>query len=324
MNVDDIRRVAVVGGGLMGSGIAQEFAAAGYDVVLQDIDDDQLQAAVTRMRENLALLAEYELIEAASVDAIVRRVTCTTDLKEAVSQADLVVEAATENVEMKQDLFRSLSGLCPAHTILASTTSAIPPDKLAGATDCPERVVVTHFAFPNFLIPLVEMARATETSDETARTIYALLEKIGKRPIIMKIALPGFISNRLQMAMLREALNIVAQGAATPEDVDTAVQNAFGRRYAIAGPLAVFDMSGLNTLQNVLQQTVPHLATTDEPLDYIREKVAEGKLGPSTGEGIYQWTPESVDALRRRLTDGLVAIEKWTRVQNRAATQHLK
>ena len=291
MNVDDIRRVAVVGGGLMGSGIAQEFAAAGYDVVLQDIDDDQLQAAVTRMRENLALLAEYELIEAASVDAIVRRVTCTTDLKEGVSQADLVVEAATENVEMKQDLFRSLSVLCPAHTILASTTSAIPPDKLAGATDCPERVVVTHFAFPNFLIPLVEMARATETSDETAWTIYALLEKIGKRPIIMKIPLPGFISNRLQMAMLREALNIVAQGAATPEDIDTAVQNAFGRRYAIAGPLAVFDMSGLNTLQNVLQQTVPHLATTDEPLDYIREKVAEGKLGASTGEGIYQWAP---------------------------------
>jgi len=318
MNVDDIRRVAVVGGGLMGSGIAQEFATAGYEVALQDIDADQLQAAVTRMRENLALLAEHALIEAASVDAIVHRVTCTTNLEDAVSQTDLVVEAATENVEMKQDLFWSLSKLCPAHTILASTTSAIPPDKLAEATHCPGRVIVTHFAFPNYLIPLVEMARATETSDETVQTVYALLEKIGKRPIIMKIPLPGFISNRLQMAMLREALNIIAQGAATPKDVDTAVQNAFGRRYAIAGPLAVFDMSGLNTLQNVLQQTVPHLATTDAPLDYIREKVAEGKLGPSTGEGIYQWTPESVGALRRRLTDGLVAIEKWTRAQNEA------
>ena len=265
MNVDDIRRIAVVGGGLMGSGVAQEFAAAGYDVALQDIDEDQLQTAVMRMRENLTLLAEYELIEAASVEAIVGRVTCTTKLDDAVSTADLVVEAAVENVEMKQNLFRSLSKLCPEHTILASTTSAIPPDKLAEATDCPERVVVTHFAFPNYLIPLVEMARAAETSDETVQTVYALLEMIGKRPIVMKIPLPGFISNRLQMAMLREALNIVALGAATPEDVDTAVQNAFGRHYAIAGPLAVFDMSGLNTLQNVLQQTVPHLATTDEP-----------------------------------------------------------
>ena len=189
MNVDDIRRIAVVGGGLMGSGIAQEFAAAGYDVALQDIDEDQLQTAVMRMRENLTLLAEYELIEAASVEAIVGRVTCTTKLDDAVSTADLVVEAAVENVEMKQNLFRSLSKLCPRHTILASTTSAIPPDKLAEATDCPERVVVTHFAFPNYLIPLVEMARAAETSDETVQTVYALLEKIGKRPIIMKIPL---------------------------------------------------------------------------------------------------------------------------------------
>lgn len=318
MNVDDIRRIAVVGGGLMGSGIAQEFAAAGYDVALQDIDGGQLRAAVTRIRENLTLLAEYELIEATSVEATVDRVTCTTEFGEAVSTADLVIEAAIEDVEMKQDLFRALSRLCPAHTILASTTSAIHPDRLAEATDCPERVVVTHFAFPNYLIPLVEMARAAETSDATTETVYALLERIGKSPIVMKKPLPGFISNRLQMAMLREALNIVSQAAATPEDVDTAVQNAFGRRYAIAGPLAVFDISGLNTLQNVLRQTVPHLATTEEPLNYIREKVAEGKLGPSTGEGIYTWTPESADALRRRLTNGLIAIEKWTRAQEGA------
>jgi len=316
MNVDDIRRVAVVGGGLMGSGIAQEFAAAGYDVALQDIDDGQLQVAIVRIRENLTLLAEYELIESAAIEAIVERVRCTTELEEAVSTADLVIEAAVEDVILKQELFRTLNRFCPAHTILASTTSAIHPDKLAEATDCPERVIVTHFAFPNFLIPLVEMARAAETSDDTAQTVYALLESIGKRPIVMKKPLPGFISNRLQMAMLREALNIVSQGAATPEDVDTAVQNAFGRRYAIAGPLAVFDMSGLNTLQNVLRQTVPHLATTEEPLNYIWEKVADGKLGPATGEGIFTWTPDSVDAFRRRLTDGLIAIEKWTRAQD--------
>ena len=318
MNVDEIRRVAVVGGGLMGSGIAQEFATAGYDVALQDIDDAQLEAAATRMRENLTLLAQYELVEAASVEAIVGRVTCTTGLEEAVSGADLVVEAATENVELKQGLFGSVSGLCPAHTILASTTSAIHPDQLAGATDCPERVIVTHFAFPNYLIPLVEMARAAQTSDETAETVYALLEKIGKRPIVMITPLPGFVSNRLQMAMLREALNIVSQGAATPEDVDIAVQNAFGRRYAVTGPLAVYDMAGLNTLTNVWRQTALHLATTDEPFDYIREKVADGNLGPSTGEGIFRWTPDSTDALRRRLTDGLIAIEKWTRAQEGA------
>ncbi len=318
MNVDDIRRVAVVGGGLMGAGITQEFATAGYDVTLQDIDDSQLQAAAARIRESLTLLAGYELVEAASVEAILGRVTCTTELQAAVSKADLVVEAATENVELKQELFRSMSGFCPVHTILASTTSAIHPDKLAQATDCPERVVVAHFAFPNYLIPLVEMARAAQTSDETTETVYALLEKIGKRPIVMKAPLPGFVSNRLQMAMLREALNIVSQGAAAPEDVDTAVQNAFGRRYAVTGPLAVYDMAGLNTLTNVWRQTAPHLATTDEPFNYIREKVADGKLGPSTGEGIFHWTPESTEALRRRLMDGLIAIEQWTRAQEEA------
>ena len=132
MNVDDIRRVAVVGGGLMGAGITQEFATAGYDVTLQDIDDSQLQAAAARIRESLTLLAGYELVEAASVEAILGRVTCTTELQAAVSKADLVVEAATENVELKQELFRSMSGFCPVHTILASTTSAIHPGQ-AGA-----------------------------------------------------------------------------------------------------------------------------------------------------------------------------------------------
>lgn len=318
MKADDIGRVAVVGGGQMGLGIAQEFATAGYDVTLQDIAGSQLEAAVVRMRENLDLLAEYGLLDAASVDAIVGRVTCTTDLADAVSAADLIVEAATEDVELKQGLFRALAGLCPPHTILASTTSAIHPDKLAEATDCPERVIATHFGIPNYLIPLVEMARAAGTSDETTDTVFALLEKMGKRPIVMKKPLPGFVANRLQMAMLREALNIVSQGAATPEDIDTAVQNNFGRRYAISGPLAVFDMSGLDVVLKVAGQTVPHLATSEEPFDFIREKVAAGKLGLSTGEGIYPWSPESVDGLRRRLTEGLIAIERWTRAREGA------
>jgi 3-hydroxybutyryl-CoA dehydrogenase len=315
MNVDDIRRVAVVGGGLMGSGLAQEFATAGYDVNLQDIDDGQLKAAIERIRENLAMLAAHGLVEAASIEAIVGRVTCTLALADAVSAADLVIEAAVETVEIKQGLFRSLSELCPAHAILASTTSAIHPDILAEATDCPDRVIVAHFGFPNYLLPLVEMARAAKTSDETATTVYALLENMGKRPIIMKKPLQGFIVNRLQMALMREALNIVSQGAARPEDIDIAVQNSFGRRYAVSGPLAVFDMTGLIVLMNVAKQTVPHLATTDEPFDYIREKVAAGNLGPSTGEGIYQWSPDSVAALRRHLTEGLIAVEKWTREQ---------
>tara|TARA_A100001037_G_scaffold132922_1_gene120576 strand:- start:7594 stop:8691 length:1098 start_codon:yes stop_codon:yes gene_type:complete len=315
MNADDIRKVAVVGGGLMGSGIAQEFATAGYDVALQDISTAQLDSALTRMRENLTMLAEHGLVDAGFIDGIVAGITPATSLESTVSDADIVIEAATEDVEVKQGLFRSLSELCPSHTILATTTSAIHPDVFADATDCPDRVIVTHFGIPNYLIPLVEMARAEKTSDETSAVVFALLEKIGKRPIVMKRPLQGFIANRLQFAMMREALNIISQGAATPEDIDTAIQNNFGRRYGITGPLAIFDMSGLNVVLKVAGQTVPHLATSDAPFDYIREKVADGKLGLSTGEGMYHWTSESAAALRRRLTDGLVAIEKWTRAQ---------
>ena len=315
MKVEEIRRVAVVGGGLMGSGIAQEFATAGYDVALHDIADAQLRAAVTRIRENLELLAEYDLVQPGSIETIIGGIGLTTALDDAVSGADLVIEAAFEDVEVKQDLFRSLSELCAEHTILASTTSAIHPDKLAAATDCPERVIVAHFGIPNYLIPLVEMARAAKTSDETTDTVYALLESIGKRPVVMRKPLQGFIANRLQMAMLREAFNIIARGAATPQDIDTAIQNSFGRRFGVAGPLAVYDMSGLNVVLAVSAQTLPDLATTSEPFDFIREKVAAGHLGVSTGEGIYRWTPDSADALRRRLTDGLIAIEKWTREQ---------
>ena len=318
MDVDEIHKVAVVGGGQMGAGIAQEFATAGYNVALQDIDQRQLDTAADRMRSSLMLLAEYGLLEATVVEPVLERVDRTIDLEAAVGDCDIVVEAVTEEVELKQDLFRALAELCPGHAILASTTSAIHPDKLAEATDCPERVIVAHFGIPNFLIPLVEMARAAETSDETTGTVFALLKKIGKRPIIMKKPLQGFIANRLQFALLREALHIISQDAATPEDIDTAVQNNFGLRYAVSGPLAVYDMAGLDVVLKVAAQTVPDLATDDAPFDFIRNKVAEGKLGHGTGEGTYPWTEDSIIALRRRLTDGMIAIEKWRRQQEGA------
>jgi 3-hydroxybutyryl-CoA dehydrogenase len=313
MNVDDIRRIGIIGGGTMGSGLAQEFATAGYDVTLQDIDDGQLAAAMTRIRQNLDLLAAHDLVDNADVDAIIERTTCVRSATEAASSADMVIEAATEKVDVKQDIFRTLAKNAPAHAILASSTSAIHPDVLAEATDCPDRVIVTHFGFPNYLLPLVEVARAQATSDETTTTVCALLEGIGKKVVVMKKPLPGFIVNRLQMALMREALNIVSQGAVDPEDIDTAVQNSFGRRYAVAGPLAVFDLTSLPVLINVANQTVPHLETSDKPFDYVKERVAAGKLGPSTGEGVFKWTPETEDALRRQLTEGLVAVEKWRR-----------
>ena len=313
MKVEDIRRIGIIGGGTMGSGLAQEFATAGYDVALQDIDDGQLIAAMARIRQNLDLMAAHNLVDGSGLDTIMGRITCLASPTEAVASADMVIEAATEKVDIKQEIFRALAKDAPAHAILASSTSAIHPDVLAEATDCPERIIVTHFGFPNYLLPLVEVARAEATSDETTATVCALLKGIGKKVVVMKIPLPGFIVNRLQMALMREALNIVSQGAVDPEDIDTAVQNSFGRRYAVAGPLAVFDLTSLTTLINVANQTVPHLETSDKPFDYVKERIEAGKLGPTTGEGIYEWTPEKEDGLRQQLTEGLITVEKWRR-----------
>jgi 3-hydroxyacyl-CoA dehydrogenase len=306
----DIRRIAVIGAGLMGHGIALEFAAYGFDVALHDRDSAQLERAADNIAQGLARLREQGRISEQMAASAPRRIVSGTDLDRAVADADLVVEAASEDLALKQDLFRQLDAAAPPHAIFASNTSTFMPSRLAAATDRPDRVLVAHYFNPPHLLPLVELVRGPATSDASIETMRSLYHGIGKRPAVVQREALGFVGNRLQNALLREALAIVEAGIASPEDVDTIVKTGFGRRLAVAGPFEIADAGGIDVWLAVAGLLFPDLATSDAPPTFAQEIAVRGDLGLKTGRGFYDWTPEEAAALRERIGQGLATIAR--------------
>jgi len=312
MQPEEIKRIAVIGAGLMGHGIAQEFALAGYEVYLNDVTEAKLQEALQNIHENLRMLVKMGLAAEEHVASVPNRIFLSTSLEKTARNSDLVVEAVLENLELKRQIFCELDRVCPKHTILASNTSTLMPSKFAAATQRPDRVLVTHYFNPPFLLPLVEVVRGPETSDQAVSTVCELLRKIGKQPAIVRKEVPGFIGNRLQAALMREALSIVDRGIASPQDVDIVVRNSFGRRLAAAGVFEVFEIAGWDLVMATIPYLVPDLETSHEAPALLKEKVKRGELGIKTGKGFYEWTPESAAALQQRIARALAAIARWS------------
>ena len=308
MQVEDIRRIAVIGAGTMGHGIALEFALAGYETRIVDQSDARLADALANVRRNLSLLADAGLVDAETTDDALARLHPTTSLAEAVADADVVIEAVFEDLALKQELFGRLDELCPEHTLLASNSSSIMPSQLASSTGRPERVLVAHYFNPPYLLPLVEVVKGPETSDETARLMFELLKGIGKSPVIMQKEAPGFIANRMQVALQREALSIVEQGYATPEDVDTVVRTSFGRRLAFAGPFEIADIGGLDVISAVAALLIPEIESSTRVSPVLTDKPARGDYGVKSGQGFYAWPPAAADELRQRIARGLILL----------------
>ena len=301
----------MVGAGLMGHGIALELALAGLEVRMHSRTRASLDQARARIDAALKYLAGVDRITEDQVEAVPSRLHDTTDLEAAVSGADFAVESVFEDLELKRRVFADLDRLCPEHAILASNTSGLMPDSFAPATERRDRVLVTHYANPPHLVPLVEVVPASTTSDAVLQTVCSLLERVGKRPIAVRRQVPGFVLNRLQFALLREALWLVENGVATPRDVDYALSNSIGRRWSTAGIFEVFELAGWDLVASIADNLLPHLASGPEVSALLREKVARGELGAKTGRGFYQWTPESAEVLRQRIAAALVEIEKW-------------
>lgn len=312
MKVDDVQKIAVVGAGLMGHGIAQEFALAGYPVGLNDLNDDLLRNAVDRIRDNFEMMEGEGLIEAGEGEAALERVHTSSDLEEAVAGADVVIEAMAENLEQKLGVFEKLDAHCAEHTIFASNSSSYMPSKLAAGTKRPEKVVGAHYFNPPFLIPLVEIIWSDQTSEETAQGIYDLMAKIGKSPVMVKKEVPGFIANRIQGAIWREILYLVSEGVATPQDIDQVVKTSIGRRLAVAGPFELTELIGLDLKRAILAELLPSMPTYTEVPPILNDKVEKGELGVKTGKGFYDWTPEKVVELRGRIARALIEIERWS------------
>ncbi len=308
MNAGDIRKIGVVGAGLMGHGIALDFAIAGYDVHLHDLSEELLHTATENIQSTLKMLTEIGLVTQEQATSAPEKIHPSTELENVAADSDVVIEAASEDLEIKRKIFQSLDKLCPERTILASNTSSLLPSKLASATQRPDRVLVTHYFNPPHLLPLVEVVRGEKTSDETVTVICDLLTRVGKSPVIVQKEIPGFIGNRLQIALFREALSLVQKGIASPQDVDAVIKNGFGRRLAGAGVFEIWELAGWDLILAIAENLVPDLESATEISPLLKEKVKQGELGTKTGKGFYEWTPESADALKQRIAQTLIKI----------------
>ena len=311
MNVDDIQRIAVVGAGLMGHGIAQEFALAGYEVTLQSLPEATLDQALRDIHDNLQRLIALGAVTPAHAEAVPARIRTSPDLQAMVEDADVVIEAVYEDLALKRRIFAELDRLCPPHTILASNTSTIMPGSLVDSVQRQDKLLVAHYFNPPYLVPLVELVGSPHTSDETVQTMFALLTKVGKKPVIVQKEVPGFIANRLQVALLREALHLVDEGVARPQDVDTVIKSSIGRRWAVAGVFEVSEAAGWDILSAVASGLLPYIDSSTDLSALVEGLVARGDLGLKTGKGLYDWTPESAEVLRQRIAQALVEIDKW-------------
>jgi len=309
-----IENITVIGPGMMGHAIAQEFAAAGYAVTLCGRDATRLDEAREKIENSLHELSEWELIPRDQVDPALDRIELTTDLKAAGSRADFVVESVAEVLEVKEKLFAKLDVICPQHTILASNTSSLMPTTLAAATQRPDRFLIAHYFNPPYLMPLVEIVRGEHTSDDVVDAVFNLYQDMHKRPIICQKEALGFIVNRLQLALWREAFSIVQRGIASPQDVDRAVKDSFGRRLGMVGPFELYEyIDGYDLTLQCEKYILPDIDTSNTSYPLLLDKVEKGELGAKTGKGFYEWTPEFTEKWRKNILKGLVEYAKRDR-----------
>ncbi|RKU37495.1 3-hydroxyacyl-CoA dehydrogenase [Candidatus Poribacteria bacterium] len=306
MAIDGIAHIAVIGAGLMGHGIAQEFANAGYHVRLHDVTDAQLQTARTQIEKNLTVLAENAIVEKESISPTLARIQTDTGLEAVAETADFVVEAVTENLSLKQQVFEKLDAICPPHAILASNTTALMPSHIGVNAKRKDKILNTHYFNPPYLIPLVELIRSPDTSDETVNVTFELLTAIGKTPAIIEKEVPGFVGPRLQAALIREAFAIVEQGIASAETVDLVVRNSFGRRLSVAGPFEVFELAGWDLVLAAFEELYKDLNSSSDINPLLREMVNTEQLGVKSGQGFYNWTDKGIQELRDRMNSALI------------------
>jgi 3-hydroxybutyryl-CoA dehydrogenase len=290
-------RITVIGAGLMGHGIAQVFALAGHDVTIYDAVKASLDSAKARIATNLRDLGDDP--------AAVERVCPIADLGEAVRDADYVVEAVLEDLALKQKLFAEIERHVRPDAILASNTSVIPITKIMERLHDRTRALGTHWWNPPFLVPLVEVIATQWTSQPAVDWTMALHKAAGKMPVHVKKDVPGFVGNRLQHALWREAISLVEHGICDAETVDTVIKASFGRRLAVLGPLENADLVGTDLTLAIHNTVLPDIENRQGPSPYLEALVADGKLGFKSGEGFRAWNAEQQAALRAKVLQHL-------------------
>ena len=293
MDKEKVKNVLVVGAGIMGNSIAQVFASAGFDVILVDVDEKALNRAMGLIESSLKTLANFGKISKDQIPSVLSRIKPSTDLSKMASDADFVIEAVPEVPSVKKKVFTQLDERCPGDTVIASNTSALDIFSIAEMKR-PERLVIAHFFAPAHIIPLVEIVPGAQTSKETVSFTTNLMERVGKRPVVMKRFGPGFIVNRIQKAIGEAVFEMIEQGLAGPEEIDRAIKLSLGIRLPVVGVLQSLDFNGLDMVLDTMRNY-------GKIYSFVEEKVKAGHLGVKTSKGIYNYQGRSeTEILRKR------------------------
>ncbi|MGZ8156728.1 MAG: 3-hydroxyacyl-CoA dehydrogenase family protein [Burkholderiales bacterium] len=310
--MDTMRKVAVVGAGTMGHSLAQVFAQGGLEVALTDLRADALARASELISANLSAEAQAGLLQKGGEHRVMSRIHMTDRIEDACAGADIVIEAITENQAAKKDIFSMLDRLCIPRAILASNTSFMDIFKFV-ETKRPDKVLITHWFAPPHIVPLVEVVRGPQTSDETVAAVTALLDRIGKTSIVISRFLPGFIANRLQSALTNEMLFLIDHGYASAEQIDKAVKASFGFRMPVLGVAKKIDYSGVDQIQRSLGNGLyepPPRRLNSEAMDRL---VSEGRLGMKTGRGFFDYGGRSAAEILRETNIKLLKLREFLR-----------
>lgn len=307
----DIKKFLVCGGGMMGSAIAQILAGLdGAEVTVYDVFPVDIEAKV---RNNMKLLVEKEIVTEADVDAIVKKISFTQDMQsEGVKSAQLVVECVLEDMQMKQDLFAQLEEVVAEDTIFCTNTSVMSPTEISAKCKHKERLCGTHFWNPAFLIPLVEVVKTDATTDEVAETVMEILKAAGKKPVLCKKDVPGFIANRMQHALWREAISIVERGIADAKTVDDACKYSFGLRLPYLPPLVNSDMVGTQLTYNIHSYVLNDLEDRHDASPLLKEMIDKGELGfraetvDGKKQGFMEYTEDEIASINGGLNEYLI------------------
>lgn len=291
----------------MGHATALQFAMAGYPVKLVDCSQELLDAGMARIRSDAEEFAQAGLLaQGESVEDVLSRITAYTDYEHGAEDADFIIESIIEKLDVKQKVWSEIEQYAPEDAIFATNTSGLSPTAIQSVLKHPERLVVAHFWNPAQLMPLVEVVPGESTAEEVEDATFELMRKIGKKPAKIRKESLGFVGNRLQLAVLREAFNIMNEGIADAETIDTVVKYSLGRRWNLVGPVASADLGGLDTFYNVSTYLLKDMDNGTEPSPLLEAKVQVGDLGAKTGRGFYEWTGETGRAVIRQRDENLI------------------
>lgn len=293
--VSMIQKVGVIGAGTMGFGIAFQFITNGMPVVLQDIKEESLQLAGEKLKTYLKIFREEGTLFGDSDETITNRLTFTTKI-EGVAGCDLVIESATENLELKQEIFRKLDEICGENVILTSNTSSLKLSEISrNADNHKDKVMLTHFFNPAHIVPLVELLKGPDTKQETYDEVNAFMKKMGKVTIEVRREVPGLVANRIQVALAREALSLLEDGVVSERDLERAIFAGPGFRFSSSGLLKIIDFGGLDIWDIVLGQLQPEIETNVRSFRVIKDKIDQGNLGVKSSKGFFHYPGQSLD-----------------------------